>query len=134
MRIKNNKGVTVAFALMIGVTIFFAVTTTELTIISSNPSVVAQSSSSSNKQVTANGTGIGNLKQIGKVMGKGQKIIANNTNIGNPHAFQNFTKEHKIKSSTPQSIKALPLHPQLIKAKNMTTSAGGGSSGNKSGG
>jgi hypothetical protein len=70
---------------------------------------------------------------LGKVAGSDQKIIANNTNIGNPHAFQNFTKEHKVKAPTPQSIKALPLHPQLLNAKNITSSPSGGSS-NKTGG
>ncbi|PWU80057.1 MAG: hypothetical protein DLM72_14175 [Candidatus Nitrosopolaris wilkensis] len=59
--------------------------------------------------------------------------MANNTSIGNPHPFQNFAKEHKISGQTPKSISALPLHPQLLKANNMTSSAAAGG-GNKTGG
>jgi hypothetical protein len=71
------------------------------------------------------------LKQLGKVVGNGSKIIANNTNIGNPHALQNSINESKVKSPTPQSIKALSTNPQLLKSKNTSAS---GSSSNKTGG
>jgi hypothetical protein len=108
---------------MFGITVVFATTAVAVTTQHSNPLAIAQSSNSPSKQTSNSGTGLGNLKQLGKVIGNGSKIIANNTNIGNPHAFQSFTKEHKVKSSTPQSIKALPSNPQLLKSKNSTGSS-----------
>lgn len=99
-----------------------------------NPSsAVAQSSSSnqSKQSAAANTTGvgkIGNVKQLAKVLGNNSKVISNNTKIGTGKTFQTFGKEHKLTAPTPQSIEALPLHPQLLKAGNMTNPAKSGNS------
>jgi hypothetical protein len=131
MKIRISNSYNKIFAITLGIAMVFATTVMAITILSPNSDALAQSSNSSSGQASGNGTGIGNIKQMGKVVGRNSKIIRNDTNIGNPLAFQNFTKEHKVKAPTPQSIKALPLHPQLLKAKNMTSSASGGS--NKTG-
>jgi hypothetical protein len=131
MKIRISNSYNKIFAITLGIAMVFATTVMAITILSPNSNALAQSSNSSSGQASGNGTGIGNIKQMGKVVGRNSKIIRNDTNIGNPHAFQNFTKEHKVKAPTPQNIKALPLHPQLLKAKNMTSSASGGS--NKTG-
>jgi len=127
MKIGTSNGHNKIFAISLGIAMVFATTAVATTTLSYNSNALAQTSNASSGQTS----GIGNIKQLSKVAGKDQKIITNNTNIGNPQAFQNFTKEHKVNASTPQTIKALPLHPQLLKAKNMTSAAGGG--GNKTG-
>ena len=100
---------------------------TVMTLIYLNPSLSAAQSSNQSKQASTTNSSSTYLKKLGKNLGSNSQIMVNNTNIGNPHAFQNFAKEHKIKASTPASIKALPLHPQL---RNMTSAASGGG-GNK---
>jgi hypothetical protein len=65
---------------------------------------------------------------LAEILGNNSKVISNNTKIGTGRTFQAFGKEHKLTPPTPQSVKALPLHPQLLKAGNVTNSAKSGSS------
>ena len=105
---------------------------TAMTLLYFNPSLAAAQSSNQSKQASTTNSSSTYLKKLGKNLGSNSRIIANNTSIGNPHAFQNFAKEHKITASTPKSVQALPLHPQLRNMTSTAASAGGG--GNKTAG
>ena len=44
---------------------------------------------------------IGNVQQLSKALGNNSKILANNTNIGNPNAGNAASAQQKITSGTP---------------------------------
>ena len=62
-----------------------------------------QSQSQSNRTKSANNaaTPIGNVQQLSKALGNNSKILANNTNIGNPNAGKAASAQQKITSGTP---------------------------------
>ena len=62
-----------------------------------------QSQSQSNKTKSANTAAppIGNVQQLSKALGNNSKILANNTNIGNPNAGKAASAQEKITSGTP---------------------------------
>ena len=62
-----------------------------------------QSQSQSNKTKSANTAvpPIGNVQQLSKALGNNSKILANNTNIGNPNAGKSASAQQKITSGTP---------------------------------
>jgi hypothetical protein len=62
-----------------------------------------QSQSQSNKTKSANTTAppIGNVQQLSKALGNNSKVLANNTNIGNPNAGKAASAQQKVTSGTP---------------------------------
>ena len=127
----SNRRISCNYFSLLVVTSTLILAPTVVTLLYFNPSSTSAQSSNSSKQTSPTNTTSPYLKKLQKNLGSNSQIMANNTKIGNGHTFQTFGKEHKIKASTPQSIKALPLNPKL---RNMTlpaASAGGG--GNKTG-
>jgi hypothetical protein len=137
---SNDKGSINYVVMLILASVLILAPTAAASLYYAPSSAVAQSSSTNQnkQQPSANATGVGkmgNVKQLAKAAGNNSQIIANNTKIGTGKTFQAFGKEHKVNASTPKSIKALPLHPQLVKANNMSSSAAGsvGGASNKTG-
>jgi hypothetical protein len=91
-----------------------------------------QSQSQSNKTKSANTAAppIGNVQQLSKALGNNSKILANNTNIGNPNADKAASAQEKITSGTPTT--GLSSNP--TKGSQKTPSAAGSSGQNKTGG
>jgi hypothetical protein len=90
-----------------------------------------QSQSQSNKTKSANTAAppIGNVQQLSKALGNNSKILANNTNIGNPTAGKAASAQEKITSGTPTN--GLSSNPTKGSQK---TPAAGSSGQNKTGG
>jgi hypothetical protein len=90
-----------------------------------------QSQSQSNKTKSANTAvpPIGNVQQLSKALGNNSKILANNTNIGNPNAGKAASAQQKITSGTPTN--GLSSNPTKGSQK---TPAAGSSGQNKTGG
>ena len=84
-----------------------------------------QSKSQSNK--TNITPPIGNTQQLTKALGNNSKILANNTNIGNPNAGKAASTQQKVTSGTPAN--GLPSNP--TKGSQKSAAAAGGSSQNK---
>ena len=82
-----------------------------------------QSQSQSNKTKSANTTvpPIGNVQQLSKALGNNSKVLANNTNIGNPNAGKAASAQQKVTSGTPTN--GLPSNP--TKGSQKTASTGG---------
>ena len=68
-------------------------------------------SQSNNKTKSTNNPAppIGNVQQLSKALGNNSKIIANNTNIGNPNAGKAASAQQKVTSPTPKN--GLPSNP-----------------------
>jgi hypothetical protein len=94
--------------------------------------ITNQSQSQSNKTKSANTAAppIGNVQQLSKALGNNSKILANNTNIGNPNADKAASAQEKITSGTPTT--GLSSNP--TKGSQKTPSAAGSSGQNKTGG
>ena len=90
-----------------------------------------QSQLQSNKTKSANNSAppIGNVQQLSKALGNNSKVLANNTNIGNPNAGKAASAQQKITSGTPTN--GLPSNPTKGSQK---TSAASGSGQNKTAG
>ncbi|MRN41389.1 MAG: hypothetical protein FIO02_10155 [Nitrosopumilales archaeon] len=88
-----------------------------------------QSQSQSNKTKSANTAAppIGNVQQLSKALGNNSKILANNTNIGNPNAGKAASAQQKITSGTPTN--GLSSNP--TKGSQKTPAAAGSSGQNK---
>ncbi|PWU79346.1 MAG: hypothetical protein DLM72_17860 [Candidatus Nitrosopolaris wilkensis] len=86
----------------------------------------SQSQTNKTKNTTATAAApIGNVQQLSQALGNNSKIIANNTNIGNPNAGKAASSQEKITSGTPAN--GLPSNP----TKGPTKGAAGGTSQNK---
>jgi hypothetical protein len=72
---------------------------------------------------------LGNVQQLSKALGNNSKILANNTNIGNPNAGKAASAQQKITSGTPTN--GLSSNPTKGSQK---TPAAGSSGQNKTGG
>jgi hypothetical protein len=71
-----------------------------------------QAQSQTNKTKNANATAaapIGNAQQLSKALGNNNKIIANNTSIGNPNAGKAASGQEKVTAGTPAN--GLPSNP-----------------------
>jgi hypothetical protein len=73
---------------------------------------------------------IGNVQQLSKALGNNAKIIANNTNIGNPNAGKAASAQQKVTSPTPKN--GLPSNPTKGSHKN-GASSGSSAQQNKTG-
>jgi hypothetical protein len=69
------------------------------------------------------------LSTCPKALGNNSKVLANNTNIGNPNAGKAASAQQKVTSRTPTN--GLPSNPTKGSQK---TAATGGSTQNKTGG
>jgi hypothetical protein len=72
---------------------------------------------------------IGNVQQLSQALGNNSKILANNTNIGNPNAGKAASLQQKVTSGTPTN--SLPSNPTKGPTK---AGSGGGASQNKTSG
>jgi hypothetical protein len=90
----------------------------------------SQSQSNKTKSAITAAPPIGNVQQLSKALGNNSKILANNTNIGNPNAGKAASAQEKITSGTPTT--GLSSNP--TKGSQKTPSVAGSSGQNKTGG
>jgi hypothetical protein len=80
--------------------------------------MVAQSNKT--KSASNSAPPIGNVQQLSKALGNNTKIIANNTNIGNPNAGKAASAQQKV--TAPTAKNGLPSNPTKGSQKNAASS------------
>jgi hypothetical protein len=112
--IMNSKRLTsTTFTVAAAIVAISLLTTT--TILMSPPhssSVYAQNQKTNQSQTNKTNNAappIGNVQQLSQALGNNSKILANNTNIGNPNAGKAASAQEKVTSGTPSN--SLPSNP-----------------------
>jgi hypothetical protein len=127
MNFKRTSQTTTALAVaIIGITIVSAALLLSLEY---STAAIAQkqntNQSQMNKTKNTNAAPIGNTQQLSKALGNNSKVIANNTNIGNPNAGKAASTQEKVTSGT--DVNGLSSNP----TKGPIKGAAGGASQNK---
>jgi len=131
MNFKRTSQTTTALAVaIIGITIVSAALLLSLeyskaAIAQKQNTNQSQTNKTKNTNAAAAAPPIGNTQQLSKALGNNSKVIANNTNIGNPNAGKAASTQEKVTSGTAPN--GLPSNPTKGPIKGAT----GGASQNK---